>query len=392
MKDYRPDDFDFNQTLGEITQGIKKPNILICGATGAGKSSVVNYVFGEDVAKIGHGIPVTRGITKFQQENIGVVLYDTEGYEIGTEKVSNYKLNVETWVNEFRENESDKHQTMKTANDNSDLSNQIHEVWYCISAANKRVTDMDIDVIRMLNRKKLPLAVVLTQIDNVDAEELQAMEEAIRNNCQVEFFRTSVSDDEMVISALNDYLQWDELIKWAIDHLDESLREGFISALKGNLAAKKRLINHKIIPLYTSGAAGVALTPIPFSDAALLVPIQIKMSLHIMKTYGLDQKLGNLSSLVGSVVVSESGRLLAQTLSANLFKLIPGVGTAIGTTVNTAVASSFTAAMGYAISEICFRCATAVFEEGKEIEWNDYFNGENIGKLMTEWFRVARRG
>lgn len=392
MKDYRPDDFDFNQTLGEIAQGIKKPNILICGATGAGKSSVVNYVFGENIAKIGHGIPVTRGITKFQQEDVGVVLYDTEGYEIGTEKVSNYKLNVETWVNEFRENESDKHQTIKTVNDNSDLSNQIHEVWYCISAANKRVTDMDIDVIEMLKRKKLPLAVVLTQIDNVDAEELLAMEDAIRNSSQVEFFRTSVSDDEEVISALHDYQQWDELIKWAIDHLDESLREGFISALKGNLAAKKRLINHKIIPLYTSGAAGVALTPIPFSDAALLVPIQIKMSLHIMKTYGLDQKLGNLSSLVGSVVVSESGRLLAQTLSANLFKLIPGVGTAIGTTVNTAVASSFTAAMGYAISEICFRCATAVFEEGKEIEWNDYFNGENIGKLMTEWFKVVRRG
>nr|WP_320023900.1 GTPase [uncultured Acetobacterium sp.] len=392
MKDYRPDDFDFNQTLGEITQGIKKPNILICGATGAGKSSVVNYVFGEAVAKIGHGIPVTRGITKFQQEDVGVVLYDTEGYEIGTEKVSNYKRNVESWVDQFRGNGSEPHLTIKNKDSNTDLSNQIHEVWYCISAANKRVTDMDIDVIQMLGGKKLPLAVVLTQIDNVDAEELQAMEEAIRNNCQVEFFRTSVSDDEAVISALNDYLQWDELIKWAIDHLDESLREGFISALKGNLAAKKQLINHKIIPLYTSGAAGVALTPIPFSDAALLVPIQIKMSLHIMKTYGLDQKLGNLSSLVGSVVVSESGRLLAQTLSANLFKLIPGVGTAIGTTVNTAVAASFTAAMGYAISEICFRCATAVFEEGKEIEWTDYFNGENIGKLMAEWFKVARRG
>jgi uncharacterized protein (DUF697 family)/GTP-binding protein EngB required for normal cell division len=389
MKDYRPDDFDFNKTLGEISAGIKKPNILICGATGAGKSSVVNYVFGSAMAQIGHGIPVTRGITKYQQEESGVVLYDTEGYEIGTEKISKYKANVEDWVNEFRAAT-----TKPATKDQSDLalSNQIHEVWYCISAGNKRVTDMDIDVIQMLRAKKLPVAVVLTQIDNLDVEELQAMEAAIRNHCQVEFFRTSVSDDPAVIAALQDYLQWDELISWAIEYLDESLREGFISALKGNLEAKKRMINHKIIPLYTSAAAAVALTPIPFSDAALLVPIQIKMSLHIMKTYALDQKLGNLSSLVGSVVVSESGRLLAQTLSANLFKLIPGVGTAIGTTVNTVVASSFTAAMGYAISEICFRCATAVFEEGKDIDWADYFNGENIANLMSEWFKASRHG
>lgn len=341
------------------------------------------------MAQIGHGIPVTRGISKYQREDTGVVLYDTEGYEIGTEKISKYKANVEDWVNEFRAAA-----TKPAAKDQPELalSNQIHEVWYCISAGNKRVTDMDIDVIQMLRAKKLPVAVVLTQIDNLDVEELQAMEAAIRNHCQVEFFRTSVSDDPAVIAALQDYLQWDELISWAIDHLDESLREGFISALKGNLEAKKRMINHKVIPLYTSAAAAVALTPIPFSDAALLVPIQIKMSLHIMKTYALDQKLGNLSSLVGSVVVSESGRLLAQTLSANLFKLIPGVGTAIGTTVNTVVASSFTAAMGYAISEICFRCATAVFEEGKDIDWADYFNGENIANLMSEWFKASRHG
>jgi len=63
MKDYQPDDFDFNKALDEISQGIAKPNILICGATGVGKSSVVNHVFGENLAKVGHGIPVTQGIT-----------------------------------------------------------------------------------------------------------------------------------------------------------------------------------------------------------------------------------------------------------------------------------------------------------------------------------------
>ena len=377
MKDYQPDDFDFDKALGEISQGIAKPNILICGATGAGKSSVVNHIFGENLAQIGHGIPVTQGITKYERDDSGVVLYDTEGYEIGTEKVSHYKDLVESWMNEAR---------------GMDLKNQIHEVWYCISAGNKRVTDMDIDVIKSLKAQKVPLAVVLTQIDNVDEDELAAMESAIRKYCDVEFFRTCVSDDEEVLTALKDYLQWDALVDWAIAHLDESLREGFIGALQGNLASKRTLINHKIIPLYTSAAAGIALTPIPFSDAALLVPVQIKMSLHIMKTYGLDQTLGNLSSLVGSVVVSETGRLLAQTLSANLFKLIPGVGTAIGTGVNTVVASSFTAAMGYAISEICFRCAKAIFEEGKEINFADYFNSKNIAGLITEWFKVSRRG
>lgn len=382
MKDYRPDDFDFNKALDEISQGIAKPNILICGATGVGKSSVVNHIFGENLARVGHGIPVTRGITKYERDDSGVVLYDTEGYEIGTEKVSHYKSLVESWMTAPGKNDE-----MSTA-----LKNKIHEVWYCISAGNKRVTDMDIDVITSLKAQKVPLVVVLTQIDNVDEEELTAMESAIRQYCEVEFFRTCVTEDEEVLTALKDYLQWDALIEWAIMHLDESLREGFIGALQGNLSAKRTLINHKIIPLYTSAAAGIAMTPIPFSDAALLVPVQLKMSLHIMKTYGLDQTLGNLSTLVGSVVVSESGRLLAQTLSANLIKLIPGVGTAIGTGVNTVVASSFTAAMGYAISEICFRCAKAIFEEGKEINFADYFNSDNIASLMAEWFRISRHG
>lgn len=372
MKKYKPDDFDFERELKKINNRIKKPHILICGATGVGKSSVINHIFGSKLAQVGHGQPLTKGIIKYQQTDISTVLYDTEGYELGLEKTSRYKENIESWLNE----------TKKTP---------VHEAWYCISAGNKRLTDMDIAVIDQIKAHRIPVAVILTQIDTVDEAELLAMEKVIASNCEVVFFRTCVSEDRKLLEVLEDYLEWEKLLDWSISHLEEGLREGLISALQISLKRKKNLVSQKVIPFYISAAAGVAITPIPFSDAALLVPIQMKMTLHIMKTYALDQKLGGISSLVGSMVVSESGRLLAQNLSTSLLKLIPGFGTVIGVGVNTTVASAFTAAMGFAMNEMCFQYAKAINEGEKDLDVNHYFNRENIENLMGQWLKGAKK-
>ena len=81
MSDIKVKNFDFQRELEKVAAGIRKPNILICGATGAGKSSVVNWVFGKNVAATGTGRPLTRGITEYSSEDTSVNLFDTEGYE-----------------------------------------------------------------------------------------------------------------------------------------------------------------------------------------------------------------------------------------------------------------------------------------------------------------------
>ena len=61
---------------------MQKPNLLVVGGTGVGKSSLINLVFGKEVARVGNGKPITKGIDRYEVNDFPLVLYDAEGYEI----------------------------------------------------------------------------------------------------------------------------------------------------------------------------------------------------------------------------------------------------------------------------------------------------------------------
>ncbi|MGL5964579.1 MAG: hypothetical protein ACRCZ2_09345, partial [Fusobacteriaceae bacterium] len=55
---------EFENELKKNKKSLKKAKIMLIGGTGVGKSSLVNVVFGKNLAKVGHGVPTSRGIEK----------------------------------------------------------------------------------------------------------------------------------------------------------------------------------------------------------------------------------------------------------------------------------------------------------------------------------------
>ncbi|MCK5871776.1 MAG: 50S ribosome-binding GTPase [Methylococcales bacterium] len=80
----------------------KKPNILLIGGTGVGKSSLINTCFGEELAKVGVGQPVTKHIESFSCDSKPVVLFDTKGYEIGSKKEKKFLNEVIEYATDFK--------------------------------------------------------------------------------------------------------------------------------------------------------------------------------------------------------------------------------------------------------------------------------------------------
>ncbi|MFP6196747.1 GTPase [Helicobacter pylori] len=58
-----------------------KMNILLMGYTGSGKSSLINALFGKEIAKAGVGKPITQHLEKYIDEQKGLILWDTKGIE-----------------------------------------------------------------------------------------------------------------------------------------------------------------------------------------------------------------------------------------------------------------------------------------------------------------------
>ena len=102
---------------------------------------------------------------------------------------------------------------------------------------------------------------------------------------------------------------------------------------------------HTIIHTAATAAATTAASPIPFSDAALLIPIQATMITSLYKANGANISQGFVKGVLKATVISNFGKSLA----GNLLKFIPGVGTIAGGTLNAGVAVAFTEALGIAV-------------------------------------------
>ena len=107
----------FEEEYNKQKDEAQKPNIAVVGGTGAGKSSLINRIFGFYVAETGEGKPITKGMNRYEPVKIPVVFYDAEGYERaadGTASRNNFETKIIPEINRLNTQE---------------LKDQIHLVW-----------------------------------------------------------------------------------------------------------------------------------------------------------------------------------------------------------------------------------------------------------------------
>lgn len=354
--------FDYDKVLNKIRKNVKKPSVLVTGGTGVGKSSLINHLFGMDVAKTGNGKPMTERIARYEPENCDVVLYDTLGYEVGEDKQQQFYKDVIGFV--------------KKANGQGDVKKHVHLAWYCISAANKRITPTDLDAIAALGGLT-EVCVVLTQIDAATMVEIDEMKKVLNKKLP----KTSVFMVSIDPRIPDEKMQWSGLLGWSVEHLDAGLQLAFAQAL-GQELYMKHIQADRLIHRYVAAAAGAVVCPLPMTDSAALIAIQTTMATHLFNFWGIDRGTDKIKEIFVNVVVANTGRIF----SRSLLKLIPGAGSIAATMVNSGVATSFTYAFGRAVNEVCYKTASRI-SKGEKVDITSAFAMDVIMQLIQKYYK-----
>lgn len=320
-----------DKTEQEI-ENMEPVNILIAGKTGVGKSTLINNIFREKLADTGIGKPVTKHLRKISKQNIPLVLYDTRGLEL--------EQSIQKQV---------KQEIFDLIKQNNNSAEAIHVVYYCIQASSSRIEEMELELIKDIS-EKIPVILVLTQAIGKPAEEFKSHLENMNlpiagiQNVMAEPYQIS---DDYVIPAFG----LKELVDKSLQLIPKDVHKAFTNAQQADIERKAKSAR-RWASRYVASSFGVGFIPIPFSDASVLVPMQITLLAHITAIFGISLDKSTIVTIIAAVGGTGSATFLGKTLVANAFKFIPGAGTIVGGIISGTTASIVTSALAISYIEV----------------------------------------
>ena len=335
----RTDDWfneSFRSEYDQQNAALGRFNLALFGKTGVGKSTLINAIFGEEVARTGIGEPVTQGSHLYLDRvgHLGIV--DTRGLEIGTHDREILR-ELDRVIKDSRK---------------LPLSEQIHVAWYCVRGMDRRFEESEAEFIRRLDELGLPVIVVFTQVPRRNGhyhpDTVALAEQVVAKRLPIESGRPY-----MTFAKADDFAGQESY--GLQDVLDATFRcapegvHGALTAAQEIDLSRKNAEAQKVIGVAVASAGGAAAVPIPFSDATLLVPIQLGMMAAVAQTYGVSLDKTTMAGLAATAGATSAGR----SIVGGLAKLIPGAGVVVGGVIGASVAGGITFAMGHAWLVVC---------------------------------------
>lgn len=357
------DERAFVEANAEARSHYGRFNLAVVGGTGVGKSSLVNAVFGRDLAKVGKGLPVTRGVSYYHDASLGI--WDIEGFEIGSTVAPGEMLR----------------RHLHTISQRPAIE-QISVVWYCVLSQLPRLTPTDIDMIRELDAAGLPVVLVLTKVDwsknpvtgkRSAPDDVVEFQEWLEDPVDGDGRRIDIPLERVVLTSASGKHGkgkghgLGELVAETLTLSPENEKDAFRIAQRLNLPWKRELAR-PVIRAAAAAAAGAAAVPVPVADAVVLAPIQLAMMGRIATIYDLE-----ITTMMSGGALAQLGvQISGQALARSFLKLIPGAGSAI----NAGVAFALTAATGEGWLRLCENVHTGKLDLSKvSSSWGDYAPG-----------------
>lgn len=316
-------------------------NVLVVGATGAGKSTLINAVFSGDVCQIGIGKPVTQDTTYYAHPTGRAGFFDTRGIEFGDGRERILK-----WLRKEVKDRQDK-----------PVEDQIHVAWYCIRATDLRLDQGQLDFISALKDLGIPVILVLTKVP------LRAQDNAFAPDV-VEFAHYLAHQDLPIVGGepILTAARADEFAGTA-EHGLNALLSATASAVPAEVLSAlyttqrlnlkvKRSRATGVIHVSAVTAAATGFIPVPGADLAALVPIEVAMVAKISSVYGLPVDTQQLIRLVGPAIFGGGLLRAASTFLRSALKVIPGSDLVVGP-VSAALSAALTEAIGLAWVGVC---------------------------------------
>lgn len=251
--------------------------IVVAGKTGAGKSTLINSVFEQNLCPTALGRPVTQSIRKLSKTGFPLTIFDTPGFELEATQQNKVKSEIISLISKGVESR--------------DISQAIRCVLYCINVQSNRIEQKEVDWLKEFldeeSRYRVPVIIVLT-IAAPKSKAQSMLSELI--NFDLNIFRVLPVlaqdfdiDGEYTAKAYG----VNDLVDVIMSALPAEVKSTFACVQKISLEAKHKSARTAIATAAVA-AAGVAFAPIPFSDAALLIPTQVAMIASITTIYGFD--------------------------------------------------------------------------------------------------------